>query len=119
MIEEGIPVAYPVNYLLRGEEIIFATSSRNKTAAARGRRTMGFQVDEIDFRTHSGWSVLGAGEPYVVSSSTKLAELNDTMDHPWVPDHPEHRIAIPLRILHGRRLAPAGFVSDRLCTYPI
>ena len=119
LVEDGVPTAHPVNYLLDGEEIVFATASRPKVLAAAGRHVLGFEVDSIDSHTHSGWSVVGAGEAYEITAPMRLAALARTIGESWVPGSSGHTIAIPLRILHGRRLAPAGFVSDSLCGCPI
>ena len=59
--DRALPAAQPVNYLLDGEEIIFRTANGSKLAAATRHAVVGFQVDEIDPRTRTGWSVLGVG----------------------------------------------------------
>lgn len=118
LVEDGVPTAYPVNYLLRDEEVIFATSSDRKIAAAAVRKTMGFQVDNIDSHSHGGWSVLGAGEPYVVTATLKLDDVSHKLGHSWAPGLMSTRVAIPLRLLHGRRLSPSGLYGD-LCTYSL
>jgi nitroimidazol reductase NimA-like FMN-containing flavoprotein (pyridoxamine 5'-phosphate oxidase superfamily) len=118
LVENGVPTAYPVNYILCGEEIIFATSSKHKIGAAAVRTTMGFEVDNIDPHTHGGWSVLGAGEPYVLTATMKLNDVIRTMGHSWAPGSMNTKVVIPLRLLHGRRLTPAGIFND-LCAYPL
>lgn len=102
----ALPAAQPVNYLLDGEEVVFRTRNGSKLAAAVRHAVVGFQADEIDARTHSGWSVLGVGEAYEVVEPTRLAQLAGTMPAPWVRDHDAHVIAVPLQVLTGRRIAP-------------
>ena len=67
------------------------------------RRHDAIQVDEIDPRTRTGWSVLGVGEANEGVHPDRLAELADLSD-PWVDDHDAHTISISLQIISGRRL---------------
>jgi uncharacterized protein len=102
--DRAMPAAQPVNYLLDGEEIIFRTANGSKLAAAVRHAVVGFQVDEIDTRTQTGWSVLGVGEANEVVHPDRLAELTDLLADPWVDDHDAHTISISLQIVSGRRL---------------
>jgi len=106
--DRAMPAAQPVNYLLDGEEILFRTANGSKLAAATRHAVVGFQVDEIDNRTRTGWSVLGVGEANEVVHPDRLAELADLLSDPWVDDHDAHTISISLQIISGRRLERAG-----------
>lgn len=102
--EDGLPAAQPVNYLLDGEEIIFRTSGGGKLAAATQHALVGFEVDDIDLHTRTGWSVLGVGRAYQITDIDRLVALAHPDRRPWVADRTEHTIAIPLQRLTGRRL---------------
>lgn len=102
--DRAMPAAQPVNYLLDGEEIIFRTANGSKLAAATRNAVVGFQVDEVDTRTRTGWSVLGVGEAYEIVHPDRLAELAERQPEPWVDDHNAHTISIGLQMLTGRRL---------------
>lgn len=102
--DQALPAAQPVNFLLDGEEIIFRTANGSKLAAATRHAVVGFQVDEIDTRTRTGWSVLGVGEAYEVVHPDRLRELAGRQPDPWVDDHDAHTISISLQMLSGRRL---------------
>jgi nitroimidazol reductase NimA-like FMN-containing flavoprotein (pyridoxamine 5'-phosphate oxidase superfamily) len=119
LVEDAVPIAQPVNYVLDGEEVVFATGSRRKRRAAERQRTLGFQIDHVDSDSHCGWSVLGGGEAYEITAPLRLAQLDRAMGDSWVPGAVGHVIAIPLRILQGRRLALAEFVSDGMCGLPL
>jgi uncharacterized protein len=102
--EAALPAAQPVNYLLDGEEVLFRTGAGSKLAAATRHAVVAFEVDEIDTRTHIGWSVLGVGEAYEVLDPARLAELAERMPVPWATGRTGHTISVPLQRLTGRRL---------------
>ncbi len=102
--EAALPAAQPVNYLLDGEEVLFRAGAGSKLAAATRHAVVAFEVDEIDARTQTGWSVLGVGEAYEVLDPARLAELAERMPAPWTADRTGHTISIPLQRLTGRRL---------------
>lgn len=104
--DAALPAAQPVNYRLDDGEILFRTGTGSKLAAATRHAVVAFEVDEIDVDTRTGWSVLGVGEAYEVLDPTRLADLAERMPPPWAPGRTAHTIAIPLRRLTGRRLAP-------------
>jgi transcriptional regulator with XRE-family HTH domain len=54
------PVAYPVNYVVVGEEVVFSTSERTASCIAECGEA-GFEVDNIDLERHGGWSVIVTG----------------------------------------------------------
>jgi nitroimidazol reductase NimA-like FMN-containing flavoprotein (pyridoxamine 5'-phosphate oxidase superfamily) len=100
----ALPAVQPVVYHLDGEEIVFRTQNGSKLAAATRHAVVGFEVDDIDLQTHTGWSVLGVGEAYEVVDPARLAALADTPIDPWVRGHDAHTIAVPLQLVTGRRL---------------
>jgi hypothetical protein len=57
--EAAWPAVQPVSYLLDGQEVIFRAGEGSKLAAATRCAVVAFQVDQIDSRTDTGWSVLG------------------------------------------------------------
>ena len=53
----SFPLILPVNYVLDGDAVVIRTDSPNITASADHTR-VAFEVDDVDERTRSGWSVL-------------------------------------------------------------
>jgi len=107
----ALPAAQPVVYQLDGEEVIFRTKNGSKLAAAMRHAVVGFEIDDVDLHSRSGWSVFGIGEAYEVVDPARLAELADAYPDVWVLGHDAHTIAIPLQIITGRRLT-AGHIDE-------
>jgi nitroimidazol reductase NimA-like FMN-containing flavoprotein (pyridoxamine 5'-phosphate oxidase superfamily) len=104
--DSAMPAAQPVNYLLSGEEVLFRTANGSKLAAAVRRAVLGFQTDQIDPASATGWSVLGIGQSYEITDPARLDLLERTLPTPWAPGQAVHTIAIPLTRLTGRILRP-------------
>jgi nitroimidazol reductase NimA-like FMN-containing flavoprotein (pyridoxamine 5'-phosphate oxidase superfamily) len=102
--DSALPAAQPVTYLLDDEEVVFRIRSGSKLAAATMGAVVAFQVDHIDARTRTGWTVLGVGKAYEVTDPKRLAELAERMPDPWAPNRTAHTVAISLQRLTGRRL---------------
>jgi nitroimidazol reductase NimA-like FMN-containing flavoprotein (pyridoxamine 5'-phosphate oxidase superfamily) len=102
--DHAMPAAQPVNYYLDHDEIIFRTRNGAKLAAATRGAVVGFEVDEIDPTTRTGWSVFGVGQAYEIQDRSRLAELATTLPDSWAPGRDAHTIAVPLTRLTGRRI---------------
>lgn len=84
---------------------MFRTKNGSKLAAATRHHVVGFEADEIDQRTRTGWSVLGIGQAYEIADARRLAALAGRQPDPWTSDHTAHTISVPLHRLTGRRLS--------------
>ena len=104
--EAAMPAAHPVNYLLDGEEVLFRTAD-GRTFAATHRTVVGFQADDLDPVTRTGWSVLGVGHAYEVIDPERLATLDGAMPESWALGRAGHVVAVPMQHLTGRKLLPA------------
>lgn len=116
----ALPTAHPVNYLLDNEEIVFQTGEGGALALATRNAVIGFEVDDIDYRNRTGWSVVGVGRAYEVTDPDRLADLTNRMPEPWAPGRTAHVIALPLQQLTGRylRVAESGDRSSGTATPP-
>jgi nitroimidazol reductase NimA-like FMN-containing flavoprotein (pyridoxamine 5'-phosphate oxidase superfamily) len=101
--EAAMPAAHPVNYLLDGEEIVFRTGDGHAFAAI-SRSVVGFQSDDIDRSSRTGWTVLGVGHAYEVTDPARLADLRTRLPTTWAPRRDMHVVAVPLQRLTGHRL---------------
>jgi uncharacterized protein len=102
---DALPAAFPVNYWLIDDAIVFRSAPGTKLTAALNRTVVGFEVDEIDPATSCGWSVLVVGTSTVVSDPAEIARLDQVDLHSWAPLAGAHYIKISVQRVSGRRLS--------------
>jgi nitroimidazol reductase NimA-like FMN-containing flavoprotein (pyridoxamine 5'-phosphate oxidase superfamily) len=105
---EHHPLVFPVNYAMDGTTVVIRTSPGTKLAAA-DHAAVTFEVDEIDRRTRSGWSVLVRGVAEEVGPEHRedlVARTHATGLQPWAPgEHGRWLRLIPTSVT-GRRIVP-------------
>lgn len=102
------PLILPVNYAMDGDVIVVRSDSRSILAAADHGR-VAFEVDEIDERTRSGWSVLAQAVAQEVTAADRddlLARTRASGVEPWAPGDRGHWIRLVPLHLTGRRVVP-------------
>jgi nitroimidazol reductase NimA-like FMN-containing flavoprotein (pyridoxamine 5'-phosphate oxidase superfamily) len=106
ILEGTGPLVLPVNYGLRGDQVVFRTGPGSKLAAGHGSQAC-FEVDSFDRPTRSGWSVVVRGRLEEVSEWDRtLADVIDLAD-PWLgKDDRPHVIRLVPTIISGRRVRP-------------
>jgi nitroimidazol reductase NimA-like FMN-containing flavoprotein (pyridoxamine 5'-phosphate oxidase superfamily) len=108
----ALPAAFPVNFALMGDDIVFCTGVGTKLDAAIRDTVVGFEVDEFDVAGHSGWSVLVTGHAREIADPldegvTRLALRS------WLPAAPERYVRISSQLVTGRRLSLDGRAAHR------
>jgi len=76
---------YPVNYVWDGEAIVFRCEPSSPIAESVGKEVV-IEVDHIDDREHSGWSVIARGTPEVVDPELypdTMRRLRSLALYPW------------------------------------
>src|SRR5689334_11964326 len=84
---DRFPLILPVNYALDGDVIVVRTDSPRILAAADHGR-VAFEVDEIDERARSGWSVVAQAVAHEVTAEDRddlLARTRASGVEPWAP----------------------------------
>ena len=102
------PLILPVNYVLDGEVVVIRTDSPKITAAADHTR-VAFEVDDVDERTRSGWSVLvqALAEEVTGARRDELVERLRAADgSPGAPGEHGHWIRLIPKVVTGRRIVP-------------
>jgi hypothetical protein len=105
---DALPAALPVNYWLIDDAIVFRSTPGTKLTAALNHTVVGFEVDEIDPATRSGWSVLVVGTSTVVSDPAEIARLDQAGLRSWAPVPTPHYVKISIQRISGRRLTKSG-----------
>ena len=97
------PHVVPVNFVLDGESIVFRSGPGMKLRSLAAR-PVSFQVDAIDPRSRTGWSVLARG-PAREASRREAAHLNLPT---WVTTEKDHWVRMRVAAISGRRIRARG-----------
>jgi len=105
-ISDGRPDVLPVNYLLDGDAVVFATSPGTKLWAVT-RSPVAFEVDSIDSETRSGWSVVVHGlaqEITTLDATSVLERIRALPLSPWPGTECPNIVRLPTMSITGRRV---------------
>jgi uncharacterized protein len=104
--DRALPAAFPVNFALLDEDVVFMTTTGSKLEAAQGEEVMAFEADDIDPVLRSGWSVLVQGLASLISDPAELEAARALRLEPWVPAVDFQFVRIRAELVSGRRLLP-------------
>ena len=102
---------FPVTYAVLDGQILIRTSAGSKLAAAVGGRPVALEVDVIDRRRHTGWSVLVRGQMSVVDDPAEITHIDDAGLHTWGPGGNTY-VCLPLDDVTGRALRSGPLHTD-------
>jgi nitroimidazol reductase NimA-like FMN-containing flavoprotein (pyridoxamine 5'-phosphate oxidase superfamily) len=105
---EDYPVIFPVNYGVDHGVIVIRTDAGSKLSSA-SHANVTFEVDDIDRRRRSGWSVLvkGLAEEVTAEHRAELIERTRTAAvEPWAPGEHGHWLRLIPHAVSGRRIVP-------------
>jgi nitroimidazol reductase NimA-like FMN-containing flavoprotein (pyridoxamine 5'-phosphate oxidase superfamily) len=97
----ALPAVVPVCYLRDGDSVLLATAADARLARAANSGLLAFEVDTVDPRTRTGWSVIVMGVAEVVQDPD---ERNRVGTIPWAEGRDDMLIRIPLTRVTGRLL---------------
>lgn len=102
----GFPLIVPVDYAVHGDRIIVVTDAGPTLSAARQHR-VSFEVDKIDRRKRSGWSVLiqGFAMEVVPGADGPYDEIAAVSIDPWVCGTCDRTLLISPITIAGRRFS--------------
>jgi hypothetical protein len=112
LTEGALPIAFPVNYALLGDDIVFRSGAGTKLRAATMNAVIGFQADDFDLQGRGGWSVLVTGHAHEIQNDVELEEANGLGLECWVPGDPRPFVRIASQLITGRRLRLASSRGD-------
>ncbi|HZU81134.1 MAG TPA: universal stress protein [Acidimicrobiales bacterium] len=113
VVHDGVPLAFPVNYVLDRRTVAVRTDPGTILEWA----TLGhvaFEVDDIDEDSREGWSVLvqGVGRDVTEGVDAWSERLRGRDLQPWAAGDKRHWIAIASPRITGRRLRHAPQATD-------
>jgi uncharacterized protein len=109
----ALPAIFPINYAMRGEEVVFRTAPGSKLAAAVRDAVVAFEVDYSDRMSHTGWSVMVVGPSREVTDPTELAGTDTLPLMRWArAGGPEFTVCIRGDLMSGRELVNAERDAD-------
>ena len=107
------PVIRPVNYLFDepSQSVLFRTADGSKFHAMLVNGNAAFEIDGIDQRSRTGWSVIIAGMAEEITSPSELRRLERLGLETWTPGHKAHWMRIRAWTVTGRQIVLAGHLS--------
>jgi len=105
-LDAGSPAIVPVNHLVDGTSVVLRSLDGGKLGAAIFERPVAFEIDDIDFATRSGWSVVVQGHAEIVDPAD--AAGYDTWLDSWAVQDGARTtwVRIQAEEVSGRRLGP-------------
>jgi uncharacterized protein len=100
----AMPEIFPVNFCLMDDDIVFRTGAGTKLYAAIKGAVVAFEVDEFDYDTLSGWSVMVTGPCAEERDPTTTVEARRRLPDGWVPGDRDHVVRITPEKISGRRI---------------
>ncbi len=106
VMTNGSPVIRPVNYVFdrRSQSVVFRTAPGSKFHALLHAAKAAFEIDGIDERTRTGWSVIIEGVTAQVTVPDDIGRLNRLGLKPWAPGSKSHWVHIRAWTVAGRRI---------------
>lgn len=106
----GPPMIRPVNYLFdeRAGSVVFRTAPGSKFHALIRAADASFEIDGVDERSQSGWSVIIRGVTHAVTDGSELRRLETLGFESWAPGSKPHWFRIAAWTVSGRRIAGTG-----------
>ncbi len=98
------PVAFPVNYRMAGDDIVFRTAEMSSLRGAGYAARVSFEVDHIDDAMRQGWSVLATGTAHEVLDADERRGLEDLGVAPWAGEDRPVYLRITPTSISGRRI---------------
>ena len=107
----GLPQIVPVNYVLDGDAVVFATAPGSKLWGAT-RSQVAFEVDHVDEAARAGWSVVIHGLAQEITDLDRpdlVARVRALPLQPWAGGDRPNLVRLAATTVTGRRvgLAPA------------
>jgi len=103
----GPPIVRPVNYAFDrpSQSVVFRTAPGSKLHALLRSTDAAFEIDGVDERTRTGWSVIIRGTTEEVTQASELRRLDALGLDAWAPGEKPHWVQIRAWTVSGRQIA--------------
>lgn len=105
--DRALPAAFPVNFALLGDDVVFLTREGSKLQLAEDEQVVAFEADDADPVLETGWSVLVQGWASLVTDTSEVAAVNALPPRRWAGGGGFRPVRIHTELISGRRLVPA------------
>jgi len=103
----ALPAVTPVNYAFDGGRVVIRTAADSRLAAKLPGSIVAFEIDELDRRARSGWSVVATGPGRLVTDTERLSQVSRLPLVVWAPGERQVVLEIAAVRVTGRRILPA------------
>lgn len=104
-VDDRGPIVVPITFVLDGEAVLFRVAPYTKLAQHLPGARAAFEVDDIDYFTRSGWSVVLRGTAEMVEHDDLPAP--EDRPTPWVEGQRTLHLRLTPDLVTGRRLLEA------------
>lgn len=101
LARENVPDIAPVNYVLHDRDVLVRSGPGPKLQAAERGEVVAFEVDDLDERSQSGWSVVVVGRAQRLTDEEKQQVPTPT---PWSKGPRRHVLRIQPSRITGRQI---------------
>lgn len=99
------PRIIPVNYAMYDDAIVFRTTPYSELGSYGWNTDLAFEIDQIDYEKHQGWSVLAVGRSEIIDDPLELDDIRRSWDpQPWAGGKRHLYLRLRWRDVSGRRL---------------
>ena len=104
LVSDGRVDMFPVNYAMSDGAVVIRTRLGGALASLGDRADVVFEIDELDHRYHTGWSVVVHGRAERVTDPAAVERLEALDIQPWAGGRRPDWIRIEPTDLTGRRI---------------
>ncbi len=99
------PRIVPVSYSVYGDAIVFRTAPYSELSTYGWDTDLAFEIDDLDYDTQQGWSVVAVGRAHVMSDHDEVQRIRREWEpQPWAGGTRNLYVALVWRQLTGVRL---------------
>ena len=99
------PRIVPLNYAMYDDAIVFRTTSYSELGTYGADTDLAFEIDQLDYETHQGWSVVVIGRAELIVDPDEIHAIRAGRDSdPWAGGHRHLYLKLRWRDITGRRL---------------